>query len=131
MNSPAHRDNVMSPRFNRVGVGVVHANGKLWVAVRFLDGPAISGSTGQASAPPPAPALPPLPSTPIRSITNACPSQTTLVTPFLDLAGHAHAKHVACALLLDLVAGRSATAFAPHPPLTRPPPPTYLPPPPP
>src|SRR3546814_20410214 len=96
----------MSSLFNRVGVGVVHANGKPWVAVRFLDGPAISGSTGQASAPPPAPALPPLPSTPIRSITNACPSKSTLVTPFLDLEGNAPAKHVACALLWDLVAGR-------------------------
>src|SRR3546814_15407929 len=67
----------------------------------------------------PAPALPPLPSTPIRSITNACPSKTTLVTPFLDLEGNAHAKHVACALLWDLVAGRSETEFAPNAPMTR------------
>src|SRR3546814_20842075 len=48
MNSPAPRDNVMSSPFNRVGVGVVPANGTLWVPVRVLPGPAIRATPGQA-----------------------------------------------------------------------------------
>jgi Cysteine-rich secretory protein family/FG-GAP-like repeat len=53
MNSPGHRANVMKPAYNRVGIGVVHAGGKIWVTVRFLQGPAISGTTGLGPPPPP------------------------------------------------------------------------------
>ncbi|MGK2946960.1 MAG: FG-GAP-like repeat-containing protein [Acidimicrobiales bacterium] len=53
MGSPGHRANVLSSKFNRVGIGVAYANGKTWVTVRFLQGPAIAGSTGLGPPPPP------------------------------------------------------------------------------
>jgi uncharacterized protein YkwD len=53
MSSAGHRANVMAARYNRVGIGVVHSGGKLWVTVRFLEGPAIAGSTGLGPPPPP------------------------------------------------------------------------------
>jgi uncharacterized protein YkwD len=53
MGSPGHRANVLKPGYNRVGIGVVHSGGKIWVTVRFLQGPAISGSSSTSYAPPP------------------------------------------------------------------------------
>ncbi|MEQ1786857.1 MAG: FG-GAP-like repeat-containing protein, partial [Acidimicrobiales bacterium] len=53
MGSSGHRANVMKSSYNRVGVGVVHAGDKIWVTVRFLQGPAISGTTGLGPPPPP------------------------------------------------------------------------------
>lgn len=55
MASPGHRANVMHSTYNRVGIGVVHSGGKIWVTVRFLQGPAISGTTGLGPPPPPPP----------------------------------------------------------------------------
>ncbi len=52
-NSPGHKANMMKPAYNRVGIGVVHSGGKLWVTLRFLEGPAIAGSTGLGPPPPP------------------------------------------------------------------------------
>jgi hypothetical protein len=49
MASSGHRANILKPGYNRVGIGVVHSGGKIWVTVRFLQGPAISGSTGTSS----------------------------------------------------------------------------------
>ena len=46
MNSSGHRANILKSAYNRVGIGVVHSGGKIWVTVRFLQGPAISGTTG-------------------------------------------------------------------------------------
>ena len=47
MSSSGHRANVLRSTYNRVGIGVVHsAGGKIWVTIRFLQGPAISGPTG-------------------------------------------------------------------------------------
>ncbi len=57
MNSPGHRANIMSTRFNRIGIGVVHDGSRIWVTVRFLEGPAIAGSTGLEPAPAPPPPL--------------------------------------------------------------------------
>ena len=42
MDSSGHRANILKPAYNRVGIGVVHSGGKIWVTVRFLQGPAIS-----------------------------------------------------------------------------------------
>lgn len=53
MASTGHRNNVLSSKFNRVGIGVAYAHGKTWVTVRFLQGPAITGSTGLGPPPPP------------------------------------------------------------------------------
>jgi uncharacterized protein YkwD len=35
MGSPAHRDNILHPPFNNVGVGVVTKDGRMWVTVIF------------------------------------------------------------------------------------------------
>lgn len=50
MSSTGHRDNILSPGFNRVGIGVTYGgDGRMWVTVRFLEGPTISGANGLAS----------------------------------------------------------------------------------
>jgi uncharacterized protein YkwD len=36
-DSPSHRGNMLSPELGRVGVGVVRADGALWVAELFTD----------------------------------------------------------------------------------------------
>ena len=36
MGSPAHRDNILSSAFTHVGIGVVHAGGKVWVTMDFV-----------------------------------------------------------------------------------------------
>jgi uncharacterized protein YkwD len=46
MASAGHRANILRSSYNRVGIGVVHSGGRIWVTVRFLQGPAISGETG-------------------------------------------------------------------------------------
>lgn len=51
MASPGHRSNVLKPAYNRVGVGVVLQGSTIWVTVRFLAGPAISGPTGLGPPP--------------------------------------------------------------------------------
>jgi hypothetical protein len=58
MNSSGHRANILKSTYNRVGIGVVHSGGKIWVTVRFLQGPAISGTTGLTK---PSTSLPGLP----------------------------------------------------------------------
>jgi hypothetical protein len=44
-NSAGHRANMLGD-YNRVGIGVVHSGGKIWVTFRFVLGSPISGSTG-------------------------------------------------------------------------------------
>lgn len=46
MASSGHRDNMLRASYNRVGIGVVRSASRIWVTVRFLAGPAISGITG-------------------------------------------------------------------------------------
>ena len=53
MDSSPHRANILNSSYNRVGIGVVHSGGKTWVTVRFLQGPAIAGTTGMPKPPPP------------------------------------------------------------------------------
>jgi uncharacterized protein YkwD len=38
MQSGGHRDNILNPRFRRVGIGVVKARGLLWVTTIFYGG---------------------------------------------------------------------------------------------
>lgn len=52
MASTGHRANILGD-YNRVGIGVVMNGTKIWVTVRFLRGPAISGTTGLGPPPPP------------------------------------------------------------------------------
>ena len=51
MGSSGHRANIMKATYNRVGIGVVHSGGKIWVTVRFLQGPALSTSAGTTTVP--------------------------------------------------------------------------------
>jgi len=51
MASAGHRANVLRSSYNRVGIGVVHSGGRIWVTVRLLEGPAISGETGLGPPP--------------------------------------------------------------------------------
>jgi len=55
MDSPGHRANVMSTRFNRAGIGVVYAGTKIWVTVRFIEGPVLATASSAPSAPAPVP----------------------------------------------------------------------------
>ncbi len=50
MASSAHRTNMMSSRFNRVGIGVVMTGTKIWVTVRFLQGPPLAAASAPAPA---------------------------------------------------------------------------------
>ena len=49
MNSPEHYANIMGD-YNRVGVGVVQANGSVWVTVNFLKGPSIPAASSEPPA---------------------------------------------------------------------------------
>lgn len=35
--SPTHLANLVDPTFDKIGIGVVHVHGKLWMAQRFMD----------------------------------------------------------------------------------------------
>lgn len=48
MESSGHRSNILSSKSNRIGIGIVHSGGRVWVTQRFLEGPAIAGPTGTA-----------------------------------------------------------------------------------
>ena len=37
MNSPPHRENILDRRFNAIGIGVLRANGVLWVTQDFVE----------------------------------------------------------------------------------------------
>ncbi len=37
VESPNHLANLIDPSFDLIGIGVVHADGKLWMAQRFMD----------------------------------------------------------------------------------------------
>jgi uncharacterized protein YkwD len=52
MGSSGHRANILGS-YNRVGIGVVMNGSKIWVTVRFLRGPTITGTTGLGPPPPP------------------------------------------------------------------------------
>jgi len=37
VSSPTHMANLVDPTFDKIGIGVVHVDGKLWMAQRFMD----------------------------------------------------------------------------------------------
>jgi uncharacterized protein YkwD len=114
MNSPAHKANMMSTRFNRVGVGVVYVGTKIWVTVRFIEGPAIAATSA------PAPVRQPAPAVPIQVMDHACPTDSTPASSFTDLGlAPAHARGVTCAAAWRIASGRTATEFAPTALITR------------
>ncbi|MGF1599830.1 MAG: CAP domain-containing protein, partial [Acidimicrobiales bacterium] len=59
--SPGHRANLLDPRFDYVGVGVVHGpDGKIWTTHRFRSVPgSIAPPPPPPTTPPPAPTAPP------------------------------------------------------------------------
>ncbi len=111
MNSPGHRDNIMGSGYNRVGIGVVHRDGKTWVTVRFLQGSTITGITGLEV---------PLPQVNQRGIDNACSStQASSTGSFTDTIGNAHRASIACLVGWDIASGRTATTYEPNAAVTR------------
>lgn len=110
MNSPGHRDNIMGG-YNRVGIGVVHADGKTWVTVRFLKGSTITGITGLEV---------PLPTITQRGIDNACATlQATSTARFVDVGGSTHAASIDCLVQWGIASGKTATTYEPKAPVTR------------
>ena len=111
MNSPGHRDNIMGG-YNRVGIGVVHVDGKTWVTVRFLLGSTITGITGLEA---------PLPEITQRGIDNACSSLQVASTTasFTDILGNTHASSITCLVQWAIASGKTATTYEPGSPVTR------------
>jgi hypothetical protein len=50
MASSSHRANLLSSRFNRIGAGVVFEDGRLWVTLRFIEGPSLTASSTSTPA---------------------------------------------------------------------------------
>jgi uncharacterized protein YkwD len=114
MNSTGHRANVLSGRFNRVGVGVVFNGTKIWVTFRFIEGPALTATAA------PAPVREPAPAVPIQGMDQACPTDSTPETSFTDLwTASAHERGVTCVTAWGIASGRSSTEFAPTALITR------------
>jgi hypothetical protein len=111
MNSPGHRDNIMGG-YNRVGIGVVHVDGKTWVTVRFLMGSTITGITGLET---------PLPTITQRGIDNACSTLQAASTTasFTDISGNTHAESITCLVGWGIANGKTATTYEPGSPVTR------------
>jgi hypothetical protein len=98
VSSPSHLDNLLDPRFEHVGVGVVYdGNGKIWTAHRFMsvtgESPATTASPATSPPPPPtaapatsppttSPAAPPPPTAAARPTTT--PSSATASTVAAD-----------------------------------------------
>ena len=76
-NSPHHYENMVDPRFNALGVGVVVDNGVIWVAEEFMAG----GAPATPSAPPPAMrhSPPPAPPPAAATVALAAPAPSPLV----------------------------------------------------
>jgi hypothetical protein len=109
MNSPGHRDNIMGG-YNRVGIGVVHADGKTWVTVRFLLGSTITGITGLEA---------PLPTITQRGIDHACSGLQASSTTFTDTIGNTHAAAITCLTQWGIASGKTTTTYEPNSPVTR------------
>lgn len=111
MNSPGHRDNIMGSGYNRVGIGVVQADGRTWVTVRFLAGSTITGITGLEV---------PLPEIVQRGIDGACSTlQASVAGTFTDTVGTTHAPSITCLVGWGIASGRTATTYEPNAPVTR------------
>jgi uncharacterized protein YkwD len=77
VNSPHHYENLVDPRFNQIGVGVVMAGATMWVTQEFMAGP-MGGSAGPAPA---AVAATPRPTTPVPTPPRATTSVPTTPPP--------------------------------------------------
>ncbi|MGH6691447.1 MAG: CAP domain-containing protein, partial [Gammaproteobacteria bacterium] len=86
MNSPAHRKNIMEPRYNFVGMGVVVASGTVFVTEVFMERKTAAAApppAAAAPAPPPAPKppAPPVPKAPAPSPTVKAARPVTAPNP--------------------------------------------------
>ncbi|MFN7148796.1 MAG: CAP domain-containing protein [Microthrixaceae bacterium] len=86
VNSPSHYANLVDPAYSRVGVGVVHAGGRMYTAHRFM-GVAPAAAAPPPTAPPttaaPPPTAPPTTAAPATTAppTTAAPATTTTAPP--------------------------------------------------
>ena len=73
VDSPSHHANLVDPRFDAVGVGVVHADGKVWTTHRFM---AVRGEPAATSVPPPPTTAPPTTAPPTTRAPTTAPPTT-------------------------------------------------------
>lgn len=106
LDSPGHRDNLMSATFDQVGIGVAIAdNGRMYATAVFRR------SDGTA-----APATQPAPQ--VRSIDRACPAGRVPSAGFTDV-GASQTRAVDCLAWWDVAQGTSARTFSPGQAVTR------------
>lgn len=82
MASADHRADILDPRFNGIGIGVVAGGGRLWVTQVFRQRQGAPAPTAAPSPPPaPAPAAPPAAPAPRRApVVRAAPVRLTTTT---------------------------------------------------
>ena len=87
VNSPTHYANLVDPAYSRVGVGVVHAGGRMYTAHRFM-GVAPTPASPPPTSPPTTAAPPPTTAPPTTAApattappTTAAPATTTTAPP--------------------------------------------------
>ncbi|HSH17834.1 MAG TPA: CAP domain-containing protein [Candidatus Saccharimonadales bacterium] len=112
MDSPGHKANILSSKFNYVGLGVAHsANGTLYLSQNFLEHP------GQVSVVTPPGTSPTLPVVPLPPATPpATPPRMPLAAPLpqpATVAGDASADGKVNALDLSIVGTRDGQNYAP------------------
>ena len=106
LDSPGHRDNLMSATFDEVGIGVsVASNGRMYATAVFRRG---DGTTAPAARPVPQ----------ARSIDRACPSDRVPSAGFTDV-GASQARAVDCLAWWDVAQGTSNRTFSPGQAVTR------------
>ncbi|MFA9428753.1 S-layer homology domain-containing protein [Egicoccus sp. AB-alg2] len=106
LESPGHRDNLLSTSFTEVGIGVTIAdNGRMYATAVFRRP---DGSTSPNRLPQPQP----------RDIDVACPSGRVPASGFTDVSS-AQRRAVDCLAWWDVAKGTSATKFSPGRTVTR------------
>ncbi|MBS3941861.1 MAG: S-layer homology domain-containing protein [Actinobacteria bacterium] len=106
LDSPGHRDNLMSATFDEVGIGVtVASNGRMYATAVFRRG---DGTAAPSSRPVPT----------VRGIDDACPSEGVPSAGFTDV-GASQARAVDCLAWWGVAQGTSAHTFSPQQSVTR------------
>lgn len=114
MASPPHRANILDGRFTQVGIGIVEANGQLWVTQIFRkpDSTRINEPTVSAPLPLPEPTGGLDPTT--------CPESSVTWFKYADVDPRSvHRAAVDCNSWWGVIQGRTPTTYAPSEGLTR------------
>ena len=109
INSPEHYANLSKAAYNQVGIGVVDANGRIWVTVDFMTAP-LGGSGGGGAAPQAAPRTTSAPRTTAATAPRA-PSTPRPTSPPTTLPPSSPAPSSASASTSTPVAVKNSPAF--------------------